>query len=107
MRVLIVSGIWPPDVGGPASHAPEVAAFLAGRGHDVEVVDDRATRAGAGAVPGALVEPPAARSACDISAAPPSSRGARGAADVVYTTGMFARSARGAGARAARRSSSS
>ena len=28
MRVLIVSGIWPPDVGGPASHAPEVAAFL-------------------------------------------------------------------------------
>jgi glycosyltransferase involved in cell wall biosynthesis len=33
-----VSGIWPPDVGGPASHAPELAAFLAGRGHGVEVV---------------------------------------------------------------------
>ena len=28
MRILIVSGIWPPDVGGPASHAPEVAEFL-------------------------------------------------------------------------------
>ena len=30
MKVLVVSGIWPPDVGGPASHAPEVAAFLRG-----------------------------------------------------------------------------
>ena len=38
MRVLIVSGIWPPDVGGPASHAPELAAFLHGRGHGVEIV---------------------------------------------------------------------
>ena len=24
MRVLVVTGIWPPDVGGPATHAPEV-----------------------------------------------------------------------------------
>jgi glycosyltransferase involved in cell wall biosynthesis len=38
MRVLVVSGIWPPDVGGPASHAPEVAEFLRERGHQVEVV---------------------------------------------------------------------
>ena len=38
MKVLIVSGIWPPDVGGPASHAPEVAEFLLARGHSVEVV---------------------------------------------------------------------
>jgi glycosyltransferase involved in cell wall biosynthesis len=38
MRVLIVSGIWPPDVGGPASHAPELAAFLRARGHEVEAV---------------------------------------------------------------------
>jgi glycosyltransferase involved in cell wall biosynthesis len=38
LRVLIVSGIWPPDVGGPASHAPELAEFLLGRGHAVEVV---------------------------------------------------------------------
>jgi glycosyltransferase involved in cell wall biosynthesis len=33
-----VSGIWPPDVGGPASHAPELAAFLLRRGWDVEAV---------------------------------------------------------------------
>jgi glycosyltransferase involved in cell wall biosynthesis len=38
VKVLVVSGIWPPDVGGPASHAPELAAFLRGRGHEVEVV---------------------------------------------------------------------
>lgn len=38
MKVLIVSGIWPPDVGGPASHAPEFASFLLERGHSVEVV---------------------------------------------------------------------
>ena len=33
-----MSGIWPPDVGGPASHAPEVAEFLLASGHQVEVV---------------------------------------------------------------------
>ncbi len=38
MKVVVVSGIWPPDPGGPASHAPAVADFLAGRGHAVEVV---------------------------------------------------------------------
>jgi glycosyltransferase involved in cell wall biosynthesis len=38
VNVLIVSGIWPPDVGGPASHAPEVAKFLLARGHSVEAV---------------------------------------------------------------------
>jgi glycosyltransferase involved in cell wall biosynthesis len=34
-HVLVVSGIWPPDVGGPASHGPAVAEHLARRGHDV------------------------------------------------------------------------
>jgi glycosyltransferase involved in cell wall biosynthesis len=38
LKVAIVTGIWPPDVGGPATHAPEVAEFLRGRGHEVEVV---------------------------------------------------------------------
>jgi glycosyltransferase involved in cell wall biosynthesis len=35
---VVVSGIWPPDPGGPASHAPALADFLAERGHAVEVV---------------------------------------------------------------------
>jgi len=95
VRVLIVSGIWPPDVGGPASHAPDVAEFLRGRGHEVEVV----TTADA---------PPAAEP-YPVRAVPRHHRVGvrhyRGAAlvhhrareaDVVYTTGMFGRSALGA-----------
>ena len=38
MRVLIVTGIWPPDVGGPASHSPELAGRLHAGGHRVEVL---------------------------------------------------------------------
>lgn len=38
MRVVVVSGLWPPDVGGPASHAPALAAALLEAGHAVEVV---------------------------------------------------------------------
>ena len=38
MKVLITSGIWPPDVGGPASHGPELGRFLVARGHEVEAV---------------------------------------------------------------------
>ena len=38
MRVLLVSGIWPPDPGGPASHAPALSGFLCARGHTVEVI---------------------------------------------------------------------
>ena len=101
VRVLLVSGIWPPDVGGPASHAPEVAAFLRSRGHDVEVVVTAAGDAGAagrtrctGRAGGCRRAPRHLHSAALVA------RLAR-RADVVYTTGMFARSA--LGARLARR----
>ena len=95
MRVLVVSGIWPPDIGGPASHAPDVAEFLRTRGHEVEVVTTAAA-------------PPPARD-YPVRAVPRQHRVGvrhyRGAAlvhhrareaDVVYTTGMFGRSALGA-----------
>jgi glycosyltransferase involved in cell wall biosynthesis len=95
MRIVVVSGIWPPDVGGPASHAPEVADFLQERGHHVEVVTTAWT-------------PPEQR-AYRVSAVPrnlpPGVRHVRGAAlvrrrarraDAVYTTGMFGRSFAGA-----------
>ena len=94
MRVLIVSGIWPPDVGGPASHAPDVAQFLRGRGHEVEVVTT------ADAPPAARPYPVRAVSRRHRVGV----RHYRGAAlvhhrarnaDVVYTTGMFGRSAAG------------
>src|SRR5947208_5266464 len=38
LRVLLVSGIWPPDIGGPASHAPEFGLFLVQRGHQIRAV---------------------------------------------------------------------
>src|SRR5439155_472331 len=38
MRVVFLTGIWPPDVGGPATHGPDFAAFLRDRGHEVRVV---------------------------------------------------------------------
>jgi glycosyltransferase involved in cell wall biosynthesis len=94
VRVLIVSGIWPPDVGGPASHAPDVAEFLRARGHDVEVVT--------------TADAPPAQEDYPVRAVPRHHRVGvrhyRGAAlvhhrareaDVVYTTGMFGRSALG------------
>lgn len=92
MKVLVVSGIWPPDVGGPASHAPEVATFLREHGHDVEVVitADRAPAQESYPVhwlsrslPKGVVH---ARALAAIAAHARTS-------DVVYTTGMFARSA--------------
>jgi glycosyltransferase involved in cell wall biosynthesis len=95
MKVLVVSGIWPPDVGGPASHAPEVATFLRGRGHEVEVV----TTADAPPAPEDYPVHFARRSL------PPGARHTEGVrlvwergrwADVIYTTGMFGRSSLGA-----------
>jgi glycosyltransferase involved in cell wall biosynthesis len=45
VKVLITSGIWPPDVGGPASHGPELGRFLVARGHEVEAVTAAGTAA--------------------------------------------------------------
>lgn len=38
MRILIATGIFPPDIGGPATHVPLLALGLAERGHAVTVV---------------------------------------------------------------------
>ena len=38
MRIAFLTGIWPPDVGGPATHGPDFARFLVARGHHVHVV---------------------------------------------------------------------
>jgi glycosyltransferase involved in cell wall biosynthesis len=94
VNVLIVSGIWPPDVGGPASHAPEVAAALRARGHDVEVVT-MADRAPAPTpYPLHWVSRRAPRGVRHARAALAIARAAR-PAEVVYSTGMVGRSALG------------
>ena len=94
MNVLIVTGIWPPDVGGPASHAPEVADELRARGHAVEVVTtaDRQPSARPYAVHWASRRLP--RGARHVATAALIARRAR-RADVVYSTGMLGRSALG------------
>ena len=57
MRVVVVSGIWPPDAGGPASHAPALAGFLVRRGHDVAVVTTADTAPAAQSYPVAWAKP--------------------------------------------------
>jgi glycosyltransferase involved in cell wall biosynthesis len=94
VKVLIVSGIWPPDVGGPASHAPEVAAFLRKRGHQVEVVTTADAPPADEAYPVHWVRrslPAGARHAEGVRLVAAAAR----RADVVYTTGMFGRSSLG------------
>jgi glycosyltransferase involved in cell wall biosynthesis len=38
MRIAFLTGIWPPDVGGPATHGPDFSRVLVERGHSVHVV---------------------------------------------------------------------
>ncbi|HEX4746605.1 MAG TPA: glycosyltransferase family 4 protein [Gaiellaceae bacterium] len=93
MRVVVVSGIWPPDPGGPASHAPALADFLVARGHDVEVVTT------ADSVPEPRSYPvhwAARRSPFRHVRVAQLVRGAARRADVVYATSMVRRAALGA-----------
>ncbi len=93
-----MSGIWPPDPGGPASHAPALADFLAERGHAVEIVTTADAEPEARSYPVAWAARGSplrhVRSALLV-------RAAARRADVVYATSMIRRSA--IGARLARR----
>ncbi|HZC30805.1 MAG TPA: glycosyltransferase, partial [Gaiellaceae bacterium] len=100
MKVLIVSGIWPPDVGGPASHAPDVAAYLVARGHGVEVVTTAAAPPDERAYPIHWISRSLPKGVIHLRGAAEVARRAA-AVDIVYTTGMFGRSS--SGATAARR----
>lgn len=95
MRVLVVSGIWPPDVGGPASHAPEVAAWLRERGHSVEAVVTADAQPPAAPYPVAWVDRSLPAGVRHVRALALIATRAR-RADVVYSTGMFGRSSLGA-----------
>lgn len=98
MKVLVISGIWPPQVGGPASHAPEVAAFLLERGHEphVLVAADRAPEPEAYPVDWIPRASPFRHAHAVQRIAALARR-----ADVVYSTGMVGRA--GSGALLARR----
>ena len=98
MRVVVVSGIWPPDPGGPASHAPALAGFLADRGHAVEVVTTAAAEPAACPYP---VHWAARRSSLRHVQVSLLVRRAARRADVVYATSMIRRAS--IGSRLARR----
>ncbi len=93
MEVLIVSGIWPPEVGGPASHGPAFGRFLVDRGHRVRAVTtigaDQPTDPGFPLLatrkdrPRPIRQPAAALSVLRAAAG----------ANVTYATGMYGRSA--------------
>jgi glycosyltransferase involved in cell wall biosynthesis len=94
VRVVVVSGIWPPDPGGPASHAPALADFLSTRGHRIEVVTT------ADAAPAQRPYPvlwASRRSSLRHVESARLVRAAARRADVVYATSMVRRAALGAG----------
>jgi glycosyltransferase involved in cell wall biosynthesis len=92
VKVLITSGIWPPDVGGPASHGPELGRFLGQRGHEVTAV----TAGGGGPVDQTAFpvrvlsreRPLAVRVPATALAVAASARGT----DVIYSVGLYTRS---------------
>ena len=38
MKILITVGIYPPDIGGPASFVPKIANLYANQGHKITVI---------------------------------------------------------------------
>jgi glycosyltransferase involved in cell wall biosynthesis len=93
MKVLIVSGIWPPDIGGPASHGSDLGRFLANRGYRVVAVtgtsDGRPELFGFPVRPVRRDRPRPLRLASSLAAAAAAARDA----DVIYAAGMYTRSA--------------
>jgi len=92
MRIAFLTGIWPPDVGGPATHGPDFARFLIGRGHRVRVVtmgDGEPTERPC------EVEVVSRRLPFPLRYGQVALRGARAAraADVVYATATYAAAA--------------
>jgi glycosyltransferase involved in cell wall biosynthesis len=92
VNVLVVSGIWPPDVGGPASHAPAFAGLLAAHGHRVEVVTTASAPPRPEDYPVHWVDRRTPKGLLHARVVSLAARRAR-AADVVYATSMSTRSA--------------
>jgi glycosyltransferase involved in cell wall biosynthesis len=92
MRIAFLTGIWPPDVGGPATHGPDFTRFLVARAHSVRVVtmgDGEPTERPC------EVEVVSRRLPFPIRYGQVALRGARAArrADVVYATATYAAAA--------------
>lgn len=92
MRIAFLTGIWPPDVGGPATHGADFSRFLVGRGHEVSVVT---MGDGEPAERPCRVEVVSRRLPFPVRYGAVALRGARAArrADVVYASATYAASA--------------
>jgi glycosyltransferase involved in cell wall biosynthesis len=92
MRIAFLTGIWPPDVGGPATHGPDFTRFLVARAHSVRVVT---MGDGEPAERPCEVEVVSRRLPFPIRYGQVALRGARAArrADVVYATATYAAAA--------------
>jgi glycosyltransferase involved in cell wall biosynthesis len=90
LRISLPTGIFPPDIGGPASYVPRIAEALTARGHAVEVITlaDDPSKGGEYSFPvrrirrGRMRIP---RMIQTVSAIVASARGA----DVIYANGLF------------------
>ena len=38
MDILITVGIFPPDIGGPASFVPKISKYLINKGHNIKII---------------------------------------------------------------------
>jgi glycosyltransferase involved in cell wall biosynthesis len=93
VKVLVVSGIWPPEVGGPASHGPELGRFLVARGHQVRAVTTAAADGPEeSGFPVLAARKDRPRPIRQPAAALAVIRAVRGA-EVVYATSLYGRSA--------------
>ena len=95
MKVLVVSGIWPPDPGGPASHAHALSGFLHQRGHVVKVITTSTSPPGPEPYTVSWVARSLPRGVRHLTATLRIARRAAGS-DVVYATSMVRRAAIGA-----------
>jgi glycosyltransferase involved in cell wall biosynthesis len=90
VRICVPTGIFPPDIGGPASYVPRISPALVERGHAVHVItlsdapqDDRGYAFAVQRIPRGMARLP--RMAKTIAAIAHAAR----TADVVFANGLF------------------
>jgi glycosyltransferase involved in cell wall biosynthesis len=90
LRIALPTGIFPPDIGGPASYVPRIAGALTDRGHGVEVITlaDDPSAGGAYPFPIRRIRRGMSRLPRMIQTISAVARAAR-KADIIYANGLF------------------
>ncbi|MGD0173086.1 MAG: glycosyltransferase family 4 protein [Anaerolineales bacterium] len=98
LRIVLPAGIFPPDIGGPASYVPRIAEALVARGHSLEVVAlaDDPNAGGVFPFPVRRIRRRMPRIPRMIETIQ-SICGLAGAADLIYANGLFIEAAIAAG----------